>query len=377
MEKERVRRDIEEAEEELDSREGDSLSFWARKQRELVTSVLDYNLGALSELVIGKAVNLSPGYQRRFRWDPKRQSRLIESFLMNVPVPPVFLNEDSYGTYSVIDGKQRLSAVTDFVSGKLRLEGLDVFSDLNGMAFDDLPLELQNHLRTRANLRAIIILRQSDPDIKFEVFQRLNSGGVRLNAQEIRNSAYPGILNDKIMALSTNEMFHRMLGITPRTQNGSAIYLEMRDAEFVLRFFTYRTNWKTYSGGIQRGMDEFMVKHRNAVATAIEGMAADFLETLEAVEAFLGEHAFQRWLPEQGKWRNQVLASLFDAEMFAFRGREPAQVHAHREALMDAFLPLFTDLQFRKSIDAATNTPSLFKYRIDCLVSICQRILSD
>src|ERR1051325_861070 len=166
------------------------LKFWEEKQRELVTSVVDYNLSTLADLITNKDIDLSPKYQRRFRWDPSRQSKLIESFLMNVPVPPIFLNEDVYGQYSVIDGKQRLASVHNFLRGRLILQGLTIFGDINDASFDSLPPRLQTILKTRVFLRAVIILRQSDPDIKFEVFRRLNTGGVRLNAQEIRNSVY-------------------------------------------------------------------------------------------------------------------------------------------------------------------------------------------
>jgi hypothetical protein len=105
---EKLKHDIEESEEILDSIQGDPTDFWEAKQRELVTSVVDYNLGTLAQLVQDGTIDVSPKYQRRFRWDNERQSKLIESFLMNVPVPPIFLNEDQYGQYSVIDGKQRL-----------------------------------------------------------------------------------------------------------------------------------------------------------------------------------------------------------------------------------------------------------------------------
>jgi hypothetical protein len=103
----KLKQDIEESDEILNRIEGDPVDFWEKKQRDLVTSVVDYNLGTLSQLSTDGTIDLSPKYQRRFRWDKERQSLLIESFLMNVPVPPIFLNEDKYGQYSVIDGKQR------------------------------------------------------------------------------------------------------------------------------------------------------------------------------------------------------------------------------------------------------------------------------
>src|SRR3954451_18766830 len=102
-------RDLEESEEQLDEQYAseDPLGFWEGKQRDLLTSAVDYNLRSLAALVRSRQIDMSPRYQRRNRWAADRKSALIESFLMNVPVPPIFLNEDEYGHYSVIDGKQR------------------------------------------------------------------------------------------------------------------------------------------------------------------------------------------------------------------------------------------------------------------------------
>lgn len=113
-------RDIEGEDDSTDSADYDAetpLNFWENKQRDIVTSVVDYNLSSLAALVSSRSIDLSPRYQRRHRWKGPRQSQLIESFLMNVPVPPVFLNEDAYGKYSVIDGKQRLTAIHEFLRG--------------------------------------------------------------------------------------------------------------------------------------------------------------------------------------------------------------------------------------------------------------------
>jgi Protein of unknown function DUF262 len=254
---------------------GDPINFWEQKQREVVTSVVDYNLGALADLVRQKTIDLSPKYQRRFRWDEKRQSKLIESFLMNVPVPPIFLNEDEYGKYSVIDGKQRLQAISSLFSDKLRLTGLEVFSDINGKTFDELPEELKTVLKVRPTIRAIIILRQSDVDVKFEVFKRLNTGGVKLNAQEIRNSTYPGPLNDLILRLSEDSRFHQVLGI--KAKHKSRMYQEMRDAELVLRYFTFRTIWKTFTGGVMRHMDRYMSQKPSPTESDLKALEKEFL----------------------------------------------------------------------------------------------------
>ncbi|MGO9414505.1 MAG: DUF262 domain-containing protein [Syntrophobacteraceae bacterium] len=362
--------DIEESEDILDSSEGDPIDFWEKKQRELVTSVVDYNLGTMAELVATQGIDISPSYQRRSRWDDARQSKLIESFLMNVPVPPIFLNEDAYGHYSVIDGKQRLLSVYEFLRGRLRLRNLQVFADINGLTFDDLPRQLRMIIKTRAVLRAIIILRQSDVDIKFEVFKRLNTGGITLNSQEIRNSTYPGPLNDLILDLSEHKKFHALLGI--KTKSRSAIYQEMRDAEFVLRYFTFRDNWDNFSGGMKRCMDEFMVDNQKPTREDIEAYRLDFLNTIDVVEACFGLVAFRRWVPERGQWRKQVLASLFDAQMFACRGLSADSMAEKREEIVRKLKTLFENPSFRRAIDAATNQSSHFRARISMVKMLLQ-----
>lgn len=343
--------------------EEDTVKFWEKKQKELLTSVVDYSLKSLAELVISEEINLSPAYQRRERWDNSKKSKLIESFLMNVPVPPIFLNEDKYGRYSVIDGKQRLIAISDFFRGELVLEELKIFSDINNMSFNDLPIELQNVIRTRPTLRAIIILRQSDETLKFEVFQRLNTGGVKLNEQEIRNSAYPGPLNDLILELSENNKFHRLLGVG-KNKESSAIYKEMKDAEFVLRYFTFKDNLQRFTGEMKHNMTQYMIDNQNMSPADIKKAKTDFLHNIEAVEAAFGDHTFRRWMPEKDKWKNKILAALFDAEMFACSGFSAEELRPKQKEIIENMKALFSDEKFRKSIDAGTNAPGSFRERI-------------
>jgi hypothetical protein len=347
---------------QLDEEESEPLEFWAAKQKDLITSTVDYNLSTLNELVNDDIINLSPTHQRRLRWDGIKQSKLIESFLMNVPVPSIFLNEDQYGKYSIIDGKQRLSAITNFLSNNLVLSGLKIFADINGSKFNDLPTKLRSIIRTRPTLRAIIILRQSDSDLKYEVFHRLNTGGEHLNPQEIRNNAFHGALNTLIMELSESKVFHAALGITNKYR--SAIYQEMRDAEFVLRFFTFKRDWEVFTGGVKRRMDNFMETNLNPSVEALGDLRASFFHTLDVVTGVFGEHAFHRWMPERQSWRHHVLAALYDAQMLAFQDYQKEQLVPVRDRIESAFKLLFEDDEFRRSIDAATNTPSYFKERI-------------
>lgn len=357
-------------EENDESSDESQIDFLKKKQRELITSTIDYNLESISQLIDKRTINLAPKYQRRFRWDNKRKSKLIESFLMNVPIPPIFLNEDDFGEYSVIDGKQRLSSISEFLLGKLILSDLEIFKDLNGLNYFDLPREFQNSLKIRATIRAIIILRQSDKEIKYEVFQRLNTGGVRLNAQEIRNSAFPGTLNDQIVDLSEGRNFHALLGVKSKTK--SRLYQEMKDAELVLRFVSLKDSWANYSGGLKKILDSYMDNNKNLEPKKVDLLAKDFLETLEKVEIIFGNNgSFRRWLPESKKWKQQVSAPLYDSQMFACYKKDKEKLTSNRDAILKDYKKLFVeDDTFIESIESSTAAPNRFLYRIDKLDKI-------
>ncbi|MDV6374525.1 DUF262 domain-containing protein [Deinococcus arenicola] len=337
------------------------VTFWEQKQKEILTSVVDYNLDTLDSLIKKSTIDLKPKYQRRFRWDDARKSKLIESFFMNVPVPPVFLNEDAYGKYSVIDGKQRLTAVTDFLNDRFIIKGLKVFTELNGKKFSEIPEELQAVITTRPTMRAVIILRQSDPQIKFEVFERLNTGGIKLNAQEIRNSTLTGSLNDLILELSEDKRFHKLLGI--KVKSTSPIYKEMKDAELVLRFFAFSDDWHEFRGGIVSTMDKYMSTNRHMSPEKITSLREKFLETIEKVDLIMGDEAFRRWNPETGKWRASVLAALYDIQMITFSYFDRQFLLERKTVIMEELKKLFSDDEFQKSINAAI--PSYFIGRIE------------
>lgn len=342
-----------------------SVEFWEAKQRDLVTLSVDYNLMTLSDLIKDKTIDLQPEYQRRYRWNDIRQSKLIESFLMNVPVPPIFLNEDDIGIYSIIDGKQRLNSIYNFLTDNLKLKGLEVFAKLNGKSYSNLQQKFQKIIRTRAILRAIIILRQSDEDIKYEVFQRLNTGGVSLNAQEIRNSAYPGSFNDLLMKLSEKSIFQKLLGILDKEE--STIYREMKDAEFVLRFFTFVENPNLFSGDLKKKMSQYMRKNQRMDSDELEKLKRKFNSTIRIVDKLFGDNAFKRWIPDSQTWKKKITGTLYDAIMFSCVdciGRT-IPTSFDKENFILKYKELFLDDRFQDAITYHSNTSITFKIRVD------------
>lgn len=228
---------------------------------------------------------LDPEYQRRHRWSVERKSRLIESFLMNVPVPPVFLYERDLARFEVMDGRQRLTALSDFYSNKFELTGLQYWSDLNGRTYSRLPSKIRDGI-DRRYISSIILLKETASSeeqaamLTKMVFERLNSGGVKLSSQETRNAVYNGPLNKLCLKLSENEYFRRMWGIplelTPEqtdedeaeettddsTNKGKGMFEKMEDVELVLRFYAYRQidSFKAGLNKISEFLDRFIIE---------------------------------------------------------------------------------------------------------------------
>lgn len=334
-----------------------------QSQNDLVLQTSDFSLQGLKDMVDNQIIDLDPKYQRRERWDIQRQSELIESFLLNVPVPPIYLAEEEYGVYSIIDGKQRITAVSDFLNNGFALKGLDEFPDLNGARFRELPRALQSALRVRPYLRVITLLKQSHPRLKYEVFIRLNRGGIRLNNQEIRNVAFRGALNDAIYEAAEHPLLRAALKIDgPK----SAAFQQMQDAELVLRYLTLDRSWENFSGSLSKSMDQFMLDHRDAEGEALNQIIRPFAVATDRVNAMWGENAFQRW--DGQRWRQQALAGLYDAQMIAASLLTDAQVKTisgKRDQLLEATKNLFSFSDFEEAVRLGTNTPSRIRARID------------
>lgn len=361
--------DIEESEAELDE---DEPIQWVRAHKQVVFSAIDYNLEQIADQAISGDFDLQPQYQRRLRWTPDRKSRLIESFLMNVPIPPIYLSEEPDGRYAVIDGKQRITAIAEFLNGDLALTGLWYYTHLEGKRIGDLDKKERDFLTKRIALRAVIILEQSPSEIKLQTYRRLNTGGVHLNAQEIRNIAFRGPLNDLIMELSEKPRFHRLLHIRDRTK--STMYQHMRDAELVLRFLAFRESWRAFEGSVKGHMDSYMERNRNADAETLESLRQAFQQALDVVEAAFGDHAFQRWQPDKRRWRRPVVAALYDAEMIGSIGFDPDQLAAKQDDIIAGLQKLFTTKRFREATEAATNAKSALTYRIDAIHKLLRQV---
>jgi hypothetical protein len=301
-------------------------------------------------------MDLRPFYQRRPRWSRDRQSLLIESFIMNIPVPPVFLYERDYNSFEVMDGQQRITALRDYYSGQFELTGLERWPELNGRNYLNLPSKIKAGL-DRRSITSIVLLRESTADeneawsLRETVFDRLNRGGVALERQEIRNALYRGAFNELLLRLSRLKIFRDAWGIPAYIENEiennpdileNKMFAKMEDTELVLRFFALR-NAEHYRVGMQPFLDLYM---RKAALLSKENIAAFqdvFTKTLTTAAGIFGDLLFRPFDVERGDWQPSAQKAFYDAVMVGVAenlGKADTLI-SKREAIIDRTKELF------------------------------------
>lgn len=277
----------------------------------IVTEQARYPLGNILNMMKTGQYILDPVYQRRGRWSVTRQSRLIESFIMNVPIPPIFLYEADYATYEIMDGKQRISTICDFYEDKFALENLEYWSELNGLKYSQLPGVIKLAIDRRYISSIILLNESSDSNEKAEwmkmmVFDRINSGGVRMEYQESRNAKYQGPFNSMVCELSENENFRRIFGIPVRSDyddeeqyrrdlETNMMYCKMQDCEFVVRFFAMRYIRYYESIPLNVFLDRFTESANKLSNEVLQQYAELFNNTITLIYAIFEEEAFRPW----------------------------------------------------------------------------------
>lgn len=316
-----------EAEEKQEDSTTESISNkYTNTQLRIVRTNLDYSIDYLRSS-ISNSIDLEPQYQRRSRWDNKKRSLLIESLLLNIPIPPIFLFEIEYGRYEVVDGRQRLETLKDYLDNLFPLKNLTYWKELNGKRFKELPVIIQRGL-LRRTISATVLLaettrpEESEIDVRLVLFNRLNTGGVQLNPQELRNALYDGRFNDMLFEVSRTDLFTSVWNIPKKTENeetdppkvliNNALYKSMADCELVLRFFAIReTILDDLKGSLKSLLDKTMKKHKKDIKSEVILSKELFNNTLTKLNEIFYSKPFL--LPNLKPSR-----SLYDALMVAY-----------------------------------------------------------
>ncbi len=226
----------------------------------------DLSVKELLSMVNDGLINIAPDYQRQFRWDDERQSSLIESLFLGIPVPSLFMATNADGTWELIDGVQRVSTMICFagddkvrekVNAKhvesLKLKGLSKLVNFNDKRFSDLPIGVQNKFKL-TSIKVTTLSDKSDKNVRFDLFERLNRGGITLTPQEIRSCVYRGGFNDFLKELSQDTNFKECVHLSENQENDGT------REELVLRFFAYLYDLDSFEHSVKDFLNNYMSK---------------------------------------------------------------------------------------------------------------------
>jgi hypothetical protein len=320
---------------------------------DIISYGADYTLSVLYDKM-SKMEVLVPNFQRKYVWNLKQASILVESFLLGLPVPGIFLSKEKpTEDLLVIDGQQRLVTCKAFRDEKFpitedtfRLKG--VHEKWDGKKYTELPPADRKRFDDSI-LRATIVQQvkpEKDNTSIYHIFQRLNTGGTILQNQEIRNSIYHGKFNDLLGQLNRNNVWREVYNI-------GAPNKRMKDEELILRFFSLYYNFENYTKPMNEFMSRFMDHHRNPNDDQLKKMKSLFLDTIQFVKENIGSRAFRP--------KGNINGSAFDSVMYTI-SKYKDQL---KENIQENTFKLSEDEAYLKAITEGTTDPETIQLRFN------------
>lgn len=340
--------------------EGESAVAWQElpPERDFFASPYDPPIRSLVEEIHENELIVRPTFQRNHVWDVTRNSKFIESILLNIPIPTLFFADDE-DKKVVVDGQQRLLALASYLDNEYALRNLEVLVPLNGKKFDQLTDRQQRIIKNRT-LRCLVISAKSDSEIRFEVFERVNQGGVPLNSQEVRHCVYRGELNDFLHELVKLPEWLKVYGRSDR-------HPRMVDCELVLRFFAVSHALPNYTPPLKRLLSNYMANHRHMGTEDLSVLRQNFLSAVQAVSVTFPRHPFRRFKATEGggEYDRNLNRAVFDVQMITLGMIQIEWLNEHHERVNQAFRGLcIEDSNFSDSVSRATANKKRFEYRL-------------
>jgi hypothetical protein len=349
-----------------------------QKIGEVRTEPLDLSFGEIINLHSTKELIIQPEYQRLFRWSVEQKSRLIESILIELPIPQIFVIENKNGVYELIDGLQRICSVLQFIEPAhldlepFALEGCDIIKDLNGKLFKGLPLSLRLRIK-RSTLRTIVIKRQSKSFLRYEMFKRLNTGGAILAPQEIRNCSARMLGEEGSHFYSFLQKLTDNLHFTKTTATLSQADLDQKgNEELVLRFFAAKNAQDNFRGSVRDWLDEYMeAVLLKKLSFSYNDEKSQFESTFGCIAEKLGETAFVKF---RGKEPIGGLApAYFEAITVGCFKAISAMKSKSGPTVKRALIKLVQSPEFREVTGPGANSKTKLETRIhlveDCILN--------
>lgn len=332
------------------------------RDRKLYTQPYDLNVRSLMGEIEANTLHLRPlsdrpRFQRQYVWSNRLASLLIESILLNIPIPPCYLSQNDDFELSVIDGQQRIYSIYRFLDNQFALSGLEVVSELNGKRFHELDRRSQRQIETHT-LRAVIITNDSHPEIQFDVFERLNTNTMPLNAQELRNCIYRGTLNDLLSRLAEHKPWLEILGRKRPDKR-------LRDEELILRFFAFHiAGLDSYRTPQKHWLNDVAKHGRRYTDERLADLEQTWKRTIDkCLVLFPARHCFRRL--DRGTKRQVVNRALMDLVMTTMSQMTRAVVEREASEFRRRFRLLLEDEEFQdligRSIDHKSRTLRRFE----------------
>lgn len=344
--------------------------------RKITTQAYDKSVADVVRMIDDKDIRLDPDYQRNYVWDNKKASMLIESIILNVPIPVIYVSQEEDDSWSVIDGLQRLYSLKRFFDGKFKLSGLEILSDLNKSDINTLNPKALRMLRNGL-LRVIMITHDSNEEIKYDVFMRLNTGSVHLTEQELRNCLYRGNFNKLLREVVQNATWLQLMGLKEP-------HVRMADRETALRFLAIWKSWNAdtetlngYKGRMKSFLNTFMSDHKDIKQSESVEWKAIFEETVSKVIQVYGTNAFKRQSLD-GTTEKTINRAIIDVIMLSSTQHTLEELMRKKEVIKKNFIEKTNnDLDFRNSIKIGTSDTKVITLRLREWCKEVNRIIAE
>lgn len=372
-------------EEEIEESEEDILSQ-KQRSRKLYIDKGEKSVADLFRMIKEKDINLQPEFQRKFIWDKKTMSRFIESLLLSIPIPTIFLaengNKEEY-TYDVIDGQQRLSTIFSFLKEGLsdneiknlptylqeelspfKLSGLETLAEFNSKGYQD--LEEKKKKLSNVFLPVVIVLKDSSEDIKYDIFSRINRGSVKLNSQELLNVMYRGKLISAINELANLELIDNVFENRPvlkkRYGYNEIILRTIAMEQFINNDWTIKgkelPNEKTekgYTGRLNLSVIDYLAKYRNDEIEA-NRIKSFIIDAFEKVKFVFGQNAFKRVNASGATSINKTIA---ETQLIVLSRFDMNTIISHKDIILSSFNNFLKEKREDLFIRATNNTKNV------------------
>ena len=340
------------------------------------TMTVDLLMGRLTEGVL----KLQPDFQRKAGiWNNVKQSRLIESLVLRIPLPSFYVSENTKEEWEVVDGVQRLTAISRFVrpqSGDqtLRLTGLEYLkSDFDGFRFQDLPPRLSRRIR-ETEFTFHVIESNTPPAVRFNIFARINTGGMPLTHQELRHALVPGEARTILKQWAESDSFQKAVDYSVKPDR-------MADREMVLRYFAF---WRmaTPESYSRRDFGEFLMdamRGMNGLSQREVGEARATFETaMRVAREIFSDEAFRKKYSNDETWRKPINRALFESiavNIAKMTEKQQRRLVTRRKRVLTAFVSLMNEQDFESAVSVATGDPRKVKLRFARIRQMLNKVL--